>query len=616
MGTTLETLKNEIKVHKNYKDLVQVEWEQKIEDKKLHRRAQKDFDHWKTIYVKKIDKIREQLRGDWKVTVKPQNADGSSRTAEQIVADFSDELQHLTEKEIRLFDKLACVLEEEQLRKDGKVVRDDIHEATDYYIDYTNGIDTAHGEKLGNFTADAGTNTTTIVDTELNGLSITDNASSSGDWVWNVTRSAGSYVDAWDDGTDTITLTGTITGQTTGDTYYIIPAWKTFQKALETTTLTAGDRVFMRSGITWSQGTVARDILMDDDGDEDDYISLIGCDGTDHNEWGDDDSTKPIIDFEDLSYQIYSLTDDFWFFDNFEVKQSNDGYSTVCYSNHTYWKDIDFSDQPGSGSFYMADNDGFVTFEGCTFEDDDVYGILVGTGLMHCISCTFTAGSVRPSDYGIRAYNDCQIMWLEDCTFTGSFASADILVEDNVTLYMRNTSYTTLTVTDNGEAHSEDDGATFEDQEIKRSWGTITRDTTDARSGGADSFATLAPKAACGVNRMLRLGNKMSGFSRVWASASVEITVTVHVRDPDDWATQPGNNSSQGTFYIETSHLSNGASAARTLTRSTQDTVYNTWTAFTTTFTPARDGWVYIWAYLGAFETSKTLDIDIKPVVS
>jgi hypothetical protein len=92
------------------------------------------------------------------------------------------------------------------------------------YIDYTyNGSSWVQGwveltEQEEGLAADAGTNTTTIIDA---GLSSAANDYYNGWYVYNWTRLEGALVSDYVGGTTTITLMTAITGQTTGDSYSI-----------------------------------------------------------------------------------------------------------------------------------------------------------------------------------------------------------------------------------------------------------------------------------------------------------------------------------------------------------------------------------------------------------
>lgn len=94
-------------------------------------------------------------------------------------------------------------------------------------------IDNREPAGAGTYTADAGTNTTTVVDAALAGTAYI------GKYLYNTTRSAGAEITNYVDGTKTITLGTAIASQTTADTYYILD-WVAF-----TTTMTPGTAGFV-----------------------------------------------------------------------------------------------------------------------------------------------------------------------------------------------------------------------------------------------------------------------------------------------------------------------------------------------------------------------------------
>jgi hypothetical protein len=94
-------------------------------------------------------------------------------------------------------------------------------------------IDNREPAGAGTYTADAGTNTTTVVDAGLAGTAYI------GKYLYNSTRSAGAEITGYVDGTKTITLGTAIASQTSGDTFYVLD-WVAF-----TTTFTPGTAGFV-----------------------------------------------------------------------------------------------------------------------------------------------------------------------------------------------------------------------------------------------------------------------------------------------------------------------------------------------------------------------------------
>lgn len=489
---------------------------------------------------------------------------------------------------------------------------------TDYYIDYDDGIDSALGEKIGPFIMQAGSDTTTIVDANLNGLTITDNAASSGDYIWNDTRDINSFVDAWDDGTDTITTTDTVTGQTAGDTYYILASWKnvnTFTAAARTAG--GGDKAFLRANVTWDQGTEAADITFTTDGGIDAYHELIGCDDTVSgvDPWVDNSDVKPIIDFEDGAFQCSVSADLYWRFERLHFKQSNDtsGMLLLNGADFAYVQDCDFTDTNGSSVEGIQFNTTeFATIDGCTFEN--CFGNSIAgtnsTGLIK--NCTITAGVDVSTDTGIQADNG-SLFWVEGTTFVGNFDLRDMRSAEHSVIQCRNVDWTSpgnYDVIENGVIVSEDDDATFESHLQLFVYGLITRETGTPRAGGASTVARLLSNANCGLNRPLVLGHPISGFRPVWVAAG-SYTASVWVRTGSAWDAAL----TAAECYMVSSELD--TAPARTLVQSTE-TITNdaAWTELTTTITPSEEGFVYFWVYLAEFEdASEYIEIDVLPVV-
>jgi len=607
MSLTREELKKE--TDELFKSRTLKDWKTASIHRDIVQRSQKDFDYLIPMYVDQVDKIRQQLRGPWNTLIIPTKA-GKLKTPKELGDELTDQLQNLLGQEARMMDKFAVCCKEVEMRKNKNVERSGLHEQADYFIDYDNGIDTAAGIKQGNFTADAGTNATTIVDAELDGLTITDNAASSGDFVWNVTRNAGSYVDAWNDGTDTITLTGVIAGQTTGDTYYIISAWKTITQYTTTTVRTPGDRAFLRANITWDQGTEAVDITFDESGNCDNYISIIGCDSTTNDPWEDGSDVLPIVDFENAAFQVLVNSINYWYFERLDFTQTNDanGAFFVNVTYHCKLKSCIIRDATSNIGMYI--NASTVTLDSCTIDDCNVYGIQVISSNVHCASCTFDAGAGGTA-YGIYIWGGT--IFLEDCDMDNTAFDTAVIGTITGYVYLRNCPYQGTLHSGTGRIYSEDDDGVFEAHKHINTYGQINRDTGTIRSGGADSSAKMEPSVATGPNSSLMLGNDIIGFHPKWCEAG-SYTVTVYARVGSAWDTAL----TAAEAYIVTSELDNAGNANRLKRQSAQQIANDgTWTAFTTNISPARTGFVYVWFYLAEYEdATEHIFVDIEPIVA
>lgn len=635
MSLTLIELKSEVDL--TYKDLTLQDWKDKSDYRGITKRSQKDFDNLIPMYVKKIGNIREQLRSDWFPTITPFK-DGKIKTPLEMGDELTEQLQYLLNKETRLIDKFATCVKEVQMREDGDVVRTDLHDQANYYIDYANGTDSPGGTVHDGLAepADPGGAVYTAIDgstTATDGthfcLAVGDfdndtDDNYNGDYLYNVTRSTGVIITDYDadDGDDASVLVHpNIAGQVAGDTFYILRAAKTLSKLTTTEVRTAGDVLYLRANITWTQGTEAVDILLDEDGTDDSYIKIIGCDAVTNDPWVDADNTLPIIDFEDAAYQIFCNSDKWWWFERIDLRQTNDvlGLLQIKYGHYCYVKDCNFQDnnQANCEGIYLTMS-ADVIIDGCTFTDCYTASIWASSSIIEIDDCTFTAGADVKTDYGIFTDNGSRV-YMKDSTFVATFDLKDVHAGFGCQIFARNVKWSGkgFGTSEGGAIFSEDDDATFESHITTIHSGVITRDTTggNLHSGGANSSAKMAPSSTCGPNHPLTLGgNPLSKDFKIWLSAA-QHTVTVYAnRVGSDWATEPV----AANFYIQASYLSNGASAARSLsTASTQDIAdSDTWTGFTTTFTMAREGWAYIRVSLEKYESGKFVYIDIKPVVS
>lgn len=543
-------LQAEIAASRDYKDLDEKAWLEKIAYRGITRNSQKDIDRWKPMYTAKIAAIREELANGIQVdTHRPLSK-------AEYAAAYDEREAYLREKEKRLLDKLACVLKEEELRKTGAVTRENVHDQGVYYIDFTNGNDTNDGLAADN-----------------------DHA------------------------------------------------WKTINQYTTETVRTPGDIAYVRANMTLTQD--AANIIFDEDGDVNAWIKIIGCDATINDPWNDDSDVQPVIDFADKNYYTAISSDKYWWLENLWIKQSAYSAGTVVIGGGSStlglarFVNCTISD----GAAYnvegiTVESTSVCYLEGCTFID--TYGNSVyNDGIIYMNGCTLNAGTTSPASFGL---SNSGVAFVSNCSFgdTSAFNSGAIQPAAGA-IYLRNCSYSGtllyLAEMTTGMVYFEDDDAVFGAHAARLYAGVISRETASPRSGGATSYARMTPSESyCGSISPLILGHPLNGFAQVWLSAADASTITVYIRGAD-WTTAPGNSTGQSTCYLKASYLSNAATAARTEILSAQDVANDdtTWTAFTVTIPatyPKRDGFVYLWVYLGAYQASKYIDVDIKPVIS
>ncbi len=122
----------------------------------------------------------------------------------------------------------------------------------------------------------------------------------------------------------------------------------------------------------------------------------------------------------------------------------------------------------------------------------------------------------------------------------------------------------------------------------------------------------MTPNSYCGLYYPLTIADDFcSGDFKLWLPAE-EKTVTIYMRT-FGYTSLP----TADELYIETLYLDEATGGHRATMQSTQTVSANdTWTAFSVTFTPSQEGWVYITVYLKKYEANSGVYVDIKPVVS
>lgn len=538
MALTFAELK--VETAKLYNELTPSEWESKILFRGIAVKFDSQLEALKQLYIGKIDRIRQRLRGNWSVTITP-SVGNVLKTTEQMADELFGQIQRLLAKEARLLDKFAAVCKEIELREKKLVSR--TPHGTTYYIDYDNGSDSNDG------------------------LSTTN-------------------------------------------------AWKTLTKYTTTTVRTPGDIAYLRANIVWDQGTEAIDVTFDEDGTIDNYIKIIGCDSVVNDPWSDSSDVLPIIDFQDAAYQVAFDSDDYWWLERVHFKQSNDAagcvFSNYCVS--IYLKSCTVSDGTGASAYGVMTICSTLVLDSCSFYDNYSLSVYAIGGQLHVLSSIFNGGSDVSTDVGINSAGGT--IFIEDSSFgaTTTHDAVDVYTQNGGITYSRNCAWAGLVAAGSGGVHySEDDNATFENQLTSMGPGVEVRSTSVVHTGGADSSALMAPNVNCGSNNPLRLGHPLKGFAQLWLAAG-SYTATVYARVGDAWDTPL----TAAQAYMVTSELDNAGNATRVKRQSTQQIANDgSWTAFTTSISPAREGFVYFWFFVAEYEDETELVyVDIKPIIS
>jgi len=380
------------------------------------------------------------------------------------------------------------------------------------------------------------------------------------------------------------------------------------------TARSAGDILKVRANQTHLYAGI--DILFDEDGNANNMIEIRGCSSTD-DPFGDGSDVKPIIGFGDTAYQLRQSYDNFWKFTRLECIESTDSGILQLESQHgAVFDDCVFRDASSSG-IYFALSVGEVLIQDCSFFSNTISNIYAYSSRFKCIRCTFDGGAAT-TDYGIR-FRAASVTELLDCSFGSSTAHdvADLYAERGPSrVCARNCSFAGSfsfgTYGSGSIIRSEDHNQTKGAHRTHYYNGTIEKDTSVVRSGGASSSAKMTPNSHCGLYYPLTIADDFcSGDFKLWLPAD-EKTVTIYMRTFGYTSIPLADE-----LYIEASYLDEATGGHRATVQSTQSVSANdTWTAFSVTFTPSQEGWVYVTVYLKKYEASSGVYVDIKPVVS
>lgn len=400
-------------------------------------------------------------------------------------------------------------------------------------------------------------------------------------------------------------------------------AWKTIEKYTTTTVRTAGDIAYVRANTTEAKnGTIS----FDEDGTPASPISVIGCDATVHDPWGDASNTKPIIDFGHNANSYFHLAfDDYWCLTRLDIKDGNGSVGSininVCGGIVGTDLVVHGTTNAGNGHGVCIDgNSSTVILRGCSFYDNKTTNVYTSSylGILECYDCTFNGGAVGTT-YGINA--DARTL-IVNCSFgqTTAHTTADIVFYSAADITAQNCKFNAASPSWAGGASSyrgtffsEDHNQVKGTQYTESGYDTITSDSA-VPLNGLNSIK-IAPKRA----QLAGFPSRPSaGYIPRWYDYAIFVaggaakTVTIKARETAAWTTDP----TAQEFYFEASYLSNAATAERSFIKSAQALNGVNEIDFTMTFTPGQDGWVYIRCCLYKYEAGKSVNVSIKPVVS
>lgn len=494
-----------------------------------------------------------------------------------------------------------------------------------YYIDNTNGNDAHDGlsdptDIASPHTAEASTDATHVYVTDG---TLTDGDADdffNGDYLYNVTRSAGAIITDYDadDGSGNQVVThGNIANQIATDTFYILKSWQTLTHA--DGQVAAGDTGRIRANQTHSLGA---DIVLTADGTPNSYITFKGCDSVD-DPWGDGSDVEPIIDFQDGNFDWYCNASHYNKLQNLEVIQSADGnggiYVYRC--RGLIIEDCIVRDnQTGAGQPGIKVNQAIDTLiKNCEFYSNYGEHIECVSSFVRINGCTFNGGAAPSTDEGLRLTLGASAL-IKDSTFgvTTDHDTADIAVLTGTQIYGRNVKLDSATEVSGYTTYPgcfikiEDDEQTHL---AFRAWyftGNVQRSAVVERSGaGGTAWSILGePNSNCGSEQPLYIiGDWLRGIPIYLDGTSQTITVYAYATS---WAALP----SVSEFVVEIEHYEGAADWDIDATADTF-AANDQWESFAITLTPSAAGPAYLRVYLKDYEDgTEKIYVDPTPVIS
>lgn len=547
-----------------------------------------------------------------------------------------DEIKYCEEKITRIQDKVLLAAEEIKLRAQKLVTRTII--GTTYYMDF-NG---ATGTLTGTWTF-ANLSATVTANADGNALA----ELSVGDYI-RVSDGTQWYKVTAVTNNNTFTISPafqqTTVTDTTGASKYndydgtaIATPFVHLNQYTTDTVRSAGDTLKVRANQTHVYKNIQ--INFDEDGTVASYLTVKGCDSSD-DPFGDASDVKPIINFKTSGAEMYLYDDNFWLLQNLDIRGNNENTSggVFCSGGIAGFK-IDSCILRGNtiGLYFLIVNIiACPIITNCNFYSNDYYNVELDY-LFYSAStifrdCTFDAGSTTPADSNIYIYKYASGyprgdvgLFLENCSFSQTTATIyDIYNYYGVGVYVstRNCKFNT-------ELYSNVESVAIEKHEdyqqvkgdnkirVGGGLGTITKDTSVTRVGGASSSALMRAftSSFSPLNPLTIRGYTSHGVDadfKIWCPASTQ-TITIYIRSYGVWTVYP----TASELFVEANYLDEGSGGHRARVVS-NDVIADetTWVAFDVTLTPAQAGWVYLTVNLGKYEASKGIYVDIKPVIS
>lgn len=414
-----------------------------------------------------------------------------------------------------------------------------------------------------------------------------------------------------DDGTDPVPQGGGI------------GPWATTGKAA--TTIAVGDTARVRGGMT---ETIGADIQPTNDGTANSYITIEGIyTAAGSDDWGDGNTTRPVLDFNGAAFQFLINGDQFWKLKSLDFLNSHDtnGALRISFSRAAIIEDCRIYDSNAHGIKTLAA--GGLLIKDCVFDNNTGASLFIESDT-RIEGCSFNGDgdnaigiSVASTDRGVYLVSPACVQ-MKNSTFgndtNGDHDTADIEISVGGVVIGRNCkldSASEVTVlAPSSLVIIEDDEQSFG---AGRAWsfpGIVTKDDGETPPGGSGWAFKCEPDADCGTIQVLFCGGQWFEGFPVYLDGT-EQTITVKIKCLDaDWSLGGGTGGRPDNteLFIELEY-SDGATTKATAT-STEACSDDTYTSFTVTVTPNAAGKATVTAILNLFEAGAAVFVD--PVVT
>lgn len=371
----------------------------------------------------------------------------------------------------------------------------------------------------------------------------------------------------------------------------------------------AGDVIRVRGGLTYTYSGI--DIVADEDGTANNYITLKGIyTAAGDDSWGDGNTTRAVIDFDDTAFQITLAGDNYWKVESHDIMQSADTLGALRGAVGLIVDDCIIHDNGAIG----IRGGNFSLIKDSTLYSNTTSNLDLRGGVFHVEDCVLNGGGAA-TIYGI--YLVTGLVYVKDTTFgvTTEHSGADIRLNASDVAYGRNVILDSTTpvfavgipgamvaIEDYGQAHKAFYGWQFA--------GDVSIDTGGTPPSGIGYAILGEPGTNCGSEEALYIvGDYFWGFP-IYLDGTQQV-ITVKIKAPDaDWSLGggAGGRPDNSELFIELDYH-NGATT-RTTAVSTEACADDTYTSYTVTITPDAAGPAYLKVKLLLYEAGGKIYID------